>query len=196
MKKQPVYRVSHPIGSLVSTMRRFASRVHYEAAVRAEYISRPPHRQLPADFPLGESYSFHNQWVDTELLFLHQPGGSGRPSGNTSRGIDIPYYYTGEMTLDDFKIYYTSHVGSTGQIESPGNSPKGEKDKSGAYRAVYKVRGFVDDYAGFITNPPYPARKRTKRINQMKWLLPALLGLATGLAAVPLLRALRAQSEE
>ncbi len=69
-------------------------------------------------------------------------------------------------------------------------------DKPNAYRAVYKSTRFINEYAGLITNPPYPAKKRAEQIDQTKWLLPALLGLAAGLAAVPLVRALRAQSDE
>ena len=74
----------------------------------------------------------------------------------------------------------------------------GNYDKFETCRAVYQLtKKAAGDYEGIITNPPYPAKKGTnKQIGQAKWLLPALLGLATGLAAIPLLRALRAQPDE
>ena len=179
-----------------SIMRRFADRKAFEKAVKDEYISRPPYQPLPPNLPQGNSHSFHNLYVETELLFYYHPLNGGHQTGTTNTPLDISYENVGKMSLSEFERFYERNVPPQYRTEPPDSTLHGGKDKSDTYRAVYKVRGFVDDYAGFITNPPYPARKRTKRINQTKWLLPALLGLATGLAAVPLLRALRAQSEE
>ena len=198
MKKQQKleYPATHLIGSIVSTMRRFASPVHYAAAVRAEYISRPPHQQLPADYPLGDSFSFHNHWVDTELLFLHLPGGGG-PTSNSNRGIDIPYYYVGDMTLDEFRKYYEANVNGSNRVEPPDSSPRGPQDKPITHRAVFKRNKQTGlSYEGFITNPPYPAKKRDEQPSKSKWLLPAVLGLAAGLAAIPLIRALRVRPKD
>ena len=192
MKKQQkqAYSVTNRIHPKVSTMRRFADRADYDAAVRIEYHSRFPYRHLPSNPPLGSCYSFHNYWTDTELLFLHLLG------GGPTIGFDIPYYYIGNMTLSDFNIYYDSQVDASSQVERPGNSPRGEKDKPGVYRAVYKITGLAGDYAGFITNPPYPAFIGSRTRSRLQWLLPAVLGLAAGLAAIPLIRALRVRPKD
>lgn len=197
MKKQSQYSdtIVHVPGDLVSIMRRFANRTHYEAAVKAEYLNRPPYQPLPDDPRLGNSYSFHNESDDTELLFIHQLKGH-KPTGSTSSGLDIVYEFVGDMTFNDFRRYYNRHVGLFNRTEPPGHSLRGEKDKTETYRAVYKNDSLTDDYAGFITNPPYPALSLGHTRSHLKWLLPALLGLAVGLVTVPLLQTLREQPKD
>ena len=100
------------------------------------------------------------------------------------------------MTLEQFVIIYNRRVLGPNRTEPPGHSPRGVRDKPNTHRAVYKVEGLINEYAGMITNPPYPAIIGSDRKRRLKWVLPAMLGLATGLAALPLVRALRARLNE
>ena len=172
-------------GELVSTEKRFRSFAEYRTAVE---------RYGGTCVPGEHSYSI---WLpgDKELLLMHQP------SINLPTGRDIEFKFLPETNLTRFQNLYNDMVKYQGyeNIEFPDNrSLRGNRDRSNTYRAILRPRqGIVGDYQGYIINPPYPAKKRiNKQSGQTKWLLPALLGLATGLAAVPLLRALRAQSDE
>lgn len=177
-------------------MIRFANKADYVEAVRVEYKLRKG--KDPNGPPKHDSYSFKNNG-DTELVMLYQPDGRF-PTGNTPTGLTINFEYVDKMGLPAFSDYYDQLlVGNPdlGRIETPGISFRGEKDKSSTIRGVLSLSSkATTSYRGIITNPPYPAIFGVVNTGALKWLLPAVLGLATGLAAVALLRALRTPPEE
>ncbi len=174
-------------------MIRFANEADYVEAVRMEYHRRK--KKDPKNPPRHDTYSFKNQG-DTELVMHYQPD-TRFPTGTTPTGLTIHFEYVGEMELSDFADYYDRRIttdSDLGRKEVPGSSYRGEQDKVKTYRAVFErsSRKTVS-YEGIITNPPYPAIWGQVDGGVLKWLL---LGLAAGLAAVPLLHALRAHPEE
>lgn len=186
----------HNPHDLVSTMIRFANEADYVEAVRVEYHRRKG--KDPKNPPKHDAYSFKNQ-DDTELVMLYQPD-IRFPTGSTPVGLPIHFEYVGEMTLSDFSDYYDRQIAAhpdLGRKEVPGSSYRGDQDKAKTYRAVFERSAKKTvSYEGIITNPPYPAIFGSVNSGFLKWMLPAVLGLATGLAAVPLLRVLRSHVNE
>lgn len=184
----------HP-HDLVSTMIRFANEADYVEAVRAEYYWRKG--KNPNGPPKHHAYSFKNK-DDTELVMLYQPD-TRFATGSTTAGLTINFEYVDKMGLIDFSDFYDQLVAGNPNLsreEVPGTSFRGDQDKLTTIRAVLKLSSkATTTYRGIITNPPYPAIWGGLNAGLSTWLLPALLGLATGLAVVPLIRTLRNKSE-
>lgn len=196
--------LSHQNGDIVSTAFRFSDRDDFKAAVRKECDAR--NLKWP-NFFLNRrwSYSFPspagglNPTQETLIVWLRWSTTPTQPHPGPS-AVTITYYYSDAPTQALFDQMVDDQCrpgrGRT-KIEDSHHSPDGSLDGDDTYRAVIQVdTGLAVSYEGWMTNPPYPAKRNNEQRSELKWMLPALLGLATGLAATPVIRALRHQSKD
>lgn len=189
----------HQNGDLVSTAFRFSDRNDFKAAVRKECDAR--NLKWPIFLINWRwSYSFPSPAGDSnptqETLIVRLRGNTTptQPHSGPS-AVTIPYCYSDAPTRASFdQIVDNQCSPGSGRvkIEDSYHSPGGSLDGDGTYRAVVQVEaGLAVSYKGWMTNPPYPAKRNNKQRGELKWLLPAVLGLATGLAVIPVIRVLR-----
>ena len=179
-------------GHIASKAVRFQDANDYKTAVSNAYTNRG---LTPPEVINQSSYSFQDS-EDEEFLVVWQPDTNYPTGALGSGGLMISYVEVKAKNAKQFnKVYAARTKPGQGNIpkEDPESSMPGRRDKDNTYRAVYQTPDKVATYEGIITNPPYPAKKKRDSLGKAKWLVPAVMGLVTGLAAMPLLRALRAQ---
>ena len=195
-----VPRPVHNNGDLVSTVTRFSDRNAFKIAVGDEYRIRGFSTPL---LIIHKSYSFPEPVLNPtqEVLIMWLPGNATPTQQNPGPSVlTINYYYLNASTQNSFEQMVDSMCGPGSgrtKMEDSYQSPRGRQDGNNTYRAVVKVdNGLAFSYEGWMTNPPYPAKKRAEQPSKSKWLLPAVLGLAAGLAAIPLIRARRVRPKD
>ena len=196
--------LSHQNGDLVSTAFRFSDRDDFKAAVGKECDAR--NLKWPNFlFNRRWSYSFPapardpNPTQETLIVWLRGNTTPTQPHPGPS-AVTIPYYYSDAPTQASFDQMVDNQCrpgnGRT-KIEDSHHSPGGSLDGDDTYRAVIQVDdGLAISYEGWMTNPPYPARRSNMQRGELKWLLPAVLGLAVGLSAIAVTRPLRHRSKD